>query len=105
MAMSPHPITGVLINSIEVRTGPISESERQTASLLLADGHPRWVVGAMLGRFPLTLTRSGPPPERSRRASAGGHLSRADALRDPRQQTMDQFWSDLFGDDSNADEH
>jgi hypothetical protein len=102
MAMEPHPVTGVLINSIEVRSGPISEGERRTASLLLADGHPRWVVAAMLGRFPLTLTRSGPAPERSRRAAIGGHLSRADALRDPRQQTMDQLWSDLFGDDPGA---
>lgn len=99
MTMKPHPVTGVLINEIETCSGPISEAERHTARLLLADGHPRWVVAAMLGRFPLAFDGTGRKPERPRRVT-GGDLPLRDARHDPRQISMDDFWTDLFGEDA-----
>lgn len=100
MPMTPHPTTGVPINSIETRSGPISTAERQTARLLLDEGHARWVVAAMLGRFPLAFDRGGRAPERkSRRKIAGGELPLGAAKQDPRQISMDDFWADLFGAD------
>lgn len=100
MAMKPHPVTGVLINEIETRHGPISDAERQTARLLFAEDHPRWVVAAMLGRFPLAIDGSGRTPERkSSHKATGGDLSRSAARSDPRQIDMQDFWDDLFGPD------
>lgn len=94
--MKPHPATGVMINEIVISTGPISDAERRTARLLLDEGHARWVVGAMLGRFPLTFNGTGRKPERPRKVS-GGELPLRDAKHDPRQISMDDFWEELFG--------
>lgn len=100
MAMIPHPVTGVLINEVEVHHGPISEKERETARLLLAEGHARWVVAAMLGRFPLAFTGTGAKPA-DRQPRLGGGMSVRDAARDPRQISMEDvvedFFADLFG--------
>lgn len=101
MAMKPHPVTGVLINDIETRQGPISEKERETARLLFQEGYVRWVVAAMLGRFPLEISNTGDRPERPR-GKYGRTLSTRDAARDPRQISMEDihegFFADLFGD-------
>lgn len=97
MATYRHPVTGVLVNEIEVHNGPISEKERETARLLLAEGHARWVVAAMLGRFPLAFNGTGAKPI-DRRRKIGGHLSVRDAARDPRQISMADVWADLFDD-------
>jgi hypothetical protein len=87
MTAMPHPVTGVLINSISlVRYGPITLEERQTAALLLAEGHPRWIVAAMLGRFPLAFTGAGRSPRGYR--PKGSHLSLGEARRDQRQMTL-----------------
>lgn len=103
MADFRHPVTGVQLNVIEVRHGPVSDKERETAKLLLADGLPRWVVAAMLGRFPLAFTGTGAKPGSNRRGKIGGGLSVRDAARDPRQIGMDtlyeDFFTDLFGPD------
>lgn len=96
MAMTPHPVTGVPINQITTRTGPISDAERQTARLLLDEGHARWVVAAMLGRFPLAFNGTGRKPSRPRKVT-GGDLPSSAAKNDPRQISMNDFWDDLFG--------
>lgn len=100
MAMMPHPVTGVLINDIEIRHGRIAEEERQTARLLLNDGHARWVVAAMLGRFPLAFDGTGKKPA-DKRPRIGGGMSIRDAREDPRQIGMqdyiEDFFDDLFG--------
>jgi hypothetical protein len=105
MATFQHPVTGVLVNEIEVRQGPISDKERETARLLLAEGHARWLVAAMLGRFPLAFTGTGARPT-DRRRRIGGHLTTRDAARDPRQISMTDVWTgvfdDLFGPGSGA---
>ncbi|MEA5163436.1 hypothetical protein U5903_21885 [Cereibacter johrii] len=96
MAQVRHPMTGLTINEIEVRYGPISDLERETAKHLLAEGHPRWVVAAMIGRFPLTFNGAGTAPK-GRRQKFGGNLSTREARRDPRQASMDDLFADLFG--------
>lgn len=93
MATIRHPVTGVLMNEIlHIQTGRVTNDERRTARLLLADGHPRWLVAAMLGRFPLAFNGTGQPPSQSR-TPKGGNLSSRDARDDPRQFSME----DLFG--------
>ena len=104
MTMKPHPVTGVMLNEIAISTGPISDTERRTARLLLDEGHPRWVVGAMLGRFPLAFDGTGRKPERPRKVT-GGDLPLRDAKHDPRQISMDNFWEDLFGPDGDSAEN
>ncbi len=100
MAMITHPITGVLINEIETHTGPISEKERDTARLLLQEGHARWVVAAMLGRFPLAFSNTGGKTERLR-TKIGSNLTARDAASDPRQTSMmdefDRSFDEMFG--------
>ena len=95
-----HPITRIAINEITVHNGPITEKERETAQLLLADGHARWVVAAMLGRFPLAFNGTGAKPTDNRRRT-GGNLTARDAAKDPRQISMvaiyDDFFTDLLG--------
>ena len=103
MTMKPHPITGVLINEIETRSGAISAAERQTARLLLNDGHARWVVAAMLGRFPLAFDGTGKKPTRPRKAATGSDLSASAAKHDPRQSDIFALLDDLFGPDDPCD--
>jgi len=88
MAMIPHPVTGLLINTVETRSGSITDKERDTARLLLAEGHPRWVVAAMLGRFPLAFDGTGRKPSSTRRKT-GGNLTLQAAANDPRQMSLD----------------
>lgn len=102
MTTYAHPVTGVMINRIVTNSGPISDAERRTAHLLLEEGHPRWVVAAMLGRFPLAFDGTGRKPQRTR-AIKGGDLPLRDARHDTRQMSMDDFWQDLFGRDSDGD--
>jgi hypothetical protein len=97
MAMIPHPITGLLMNEIELQHGHITDKERQTARHLLADGHARWVVAAMLGRFPLAFSGTRAKPA-DRRPKLGGGMTLRDAARDPRQISMVDVWEDLFDD-------
>lgn len=99
MATYRHPVTGVILNEINITNGPISEIERRTARLLLDEGHARWVVAAMLGRFPLAFNGTGTKPPRPRKVT-GGDLPLNAAKSDPRQLSMDDFWNDLFGDDT-----
>lgn len=83
-----HPETGVMLNELTVlRTGSISDDENRTAALLLAEGHPRWVVAAMLGRHPLAFNGTGRSPADSRR-KLGGHLKTKDARTDIRQDNL-----------------
>lgn len=102
MAAGPtrHPVTGVLINNIELAHGTITPEERHTARLLLQEGHARWVVAAMLGRFPLAFEGTGKTPA-DRRPRLGGGMTLQAALHDPRQISMDDyienFFDDLFG--------
>lgn len=84
MAMIPHPKTGVMINEIETRSGPISQAERDTAQLLLAEGHARWIVAAMLGRLPLAFNGTDAKPADNRRRHTHRTHSSASA-RTPRQ--------------------
>ncbi len=102
MAMKPHPVTGVLINDITLAHGPVTPEERQTARLLLDEGHARWVVAAMLGRFPLAFDGTGKTPAEKRPRLGGGMTLHA-ARHDPRQIGMDDyvedFFNDLFGGD------
>ena len=102
MTMKPHPVTGTLINEIETRSGPISDAERQTARLLLAEGHARWVVAAMLGRFPLAFDGTGRRPARPRKIT-GGDLPLGAAKNDPRQSDIFALLDDLFGHDSTGE--
>jgi hypothetical protein len=100
MGTKHHPVTGVEINDILiVRTGPVTDDERRTARLLLGDGHARWLVAAMLGRFPLAFDGIGAPPAGSRKTSHG-HLPGSAARNDPRQFSLD----DLFGPDDTPDD-
>ena len=95
-----HPVTGVEINDIPiVRSGPVTDDERRTARLLLGDGHPRWLVAAMLGRFPLAYDGIGAPPASSRK-TGHAHLPGSAARTDPRQFSLD----DLFGPDDQPDD-
>jgi hypothetical protein len=95
MSTKRHPVTGVEINDILiVRNGPVTEDERRTARLLLGEGHARWLVAAMLGRFPLAFDGIGGPPAGSRKTSHG-YLPGSAARSDPRQFSLD----DLFGPD------
>lgn len=100
MAMFEYKPTGVMLNEITVSHGKVSDKERDTASLLLAEGHARWVVAAMLGRFPLAFTGTGAKPA-DRRPKIGSHLTTRDAAKDPRQISMadlvEDFFEDLFG--------
>ncbi|MFC3180477.1 hypothetical protein [Cypionkella sinensis] len=88
--MRPHPATGVLLNEVEVHHGTLTDKELQTAQLLLAEGHPRWLVGAMLGCHPLAFNGTGRRPADSRRR-LGGHLTTRDARRDVRQIGLDDW--------------
>jgi hypothetical protein len=93
MATIRHPVTGVLMNEITlINHGKVSDDERRTARLLQTEGHPRWLVAAMLGRFPLAFEGVGGSPSDGRRPM-GGHLAVRDAKADVRQFSMD----DLFG--------
>ncbi len=91
MAMKPHPVTGVMINDVVEIHGPITDEERLTAKLLLAEGNARWLVGAILGRHPLAFNGTGRAPGYSRR-KYGRQLSSAAARADVRQFGMD--WMD-----------
>lgn len=100
MGTKRHPATGVEINDILiVRTGPVSDDERRTARLLLGDGHARWLVAAMLGRFPLAFDGIGGPPTGSRK-TGHGHLPASAARSDSRQFSLDA----LFGPDDEPDD-
>lgn len=94
--MIPHPITGLLMNEIKPHHGKLTEKELQTARILLADGNPRWLVGAMLGCHPLTFNGTGSRPEGRRRI--GGRLSVKDARRDSRQISLDEWVPPTTGD-------
>lgn len=88
MATIRHPVTGVELNSIDIRrSAPLTEAEHRTARLLIAEGHQRWAVAGMLGCFPLAFEGNGRRPTDSRKPT-GGNLSRHDARRDPRQTAM-----------------
>ena len=97
MAMIPHPVTLWPINEIELKHGAIQDKERETARQLLSEGHARWVVAAMLGRFPLAFDGSGEKRTDNRRR-AGSNLTVKDAARDPRQISMVAMWDDLITD-------
>lgn len=95
MATMRHPVTNVLMNEItHIQHGMVTDAERQTAKLLLDEGHPRWLVAAMLGRFPLAFSGTGAKPNDSRKP-IGGNLTTRDARKDHRQFSME----DLFGPD------
>lgn len=101
MAMKKHPVTGVFVNEIGLARGPVTAAERQTARLLLDEGHARWVVAAMLGRFPLAFDGTGKTSAEKRPRPGGGMTLHA-ARNDPRQISMEDhvedFFNDLFGD-------
>jgi hypothetical protein len=97
MATIRHPVTGLLMNDItHIQTGPVSDDERRTARLLQDDGHPRWLIAAMLGRFPLAFSGTGASPNQGRKP-VGGHLSVRAAQTDERQMMMDLFGPDGAG--------
>lgn len=78
------------MNDIETHHGHITEKERDTARLLLAEGHPRWLVAAMLGRHPLAFNGTGRRPADNRRKT-GAHLNINDARRDNRQMGLEEW--------------
>ena len=106
MARVSYPGTTLLINHIELSYGKITDEERRVARMLLADNHARWVVAAMLGRFPLAFTGNGGKPSEPRR-KLGGELSKSAARQDPRQITMydmfEEFLEDLLGPDVDSE--
>lgn len=90
-----HPVTGVEINPLTlIRRGKISDDEKRTARLLLADGVPRWIVAAMLGRFPLTFRGVG-NKAKERKKPIGSHLATRDARSDERQYDMEDLFAAL----------
>jgi len=99
MAADPNRrrVAGVLINNIELAHGPITTEERQAARLLQDEGYARWVVAAMLGRFPLAFKGTGKTPA-DRRPRLGGGMSLEAAKHDPRQIGMDDYIEDFFDD-------
>ncbi|WP_223639252.1 helix-turn-helix domain-containing protein [Rhodobacter sp. TJ_12] len=94
MAGTRHPVTGVELNDMPiVRKGTVTDDERQTAALLLAEGMPRWLVAAKLGRHPLAFNATGRKPAQSMTpAPTGRSMSLAAAHADDRQSAFD----DLF---------
>ncbi|MDZ4393802.1 hypothetical protein [Cypionkella sp.] len=67
MAMIRHPVTGLFMNKIKLHRGAVSAKQRQTAQLLLAEGHPHWLVAAMLGCHPQSFKSNALPPADNRR--------------------------------------
>lgn len=89
MAMKPHPVTGLPINTVVQRFGPLDEKETWTAQVLLDEGHPRWMVAGMIGRHPLSFRSLRPSPQ-GRRVRMGSRLSTKAARDDTRQCDMFQ---------------
>ncbi|WP_131725699.1 helix-turn-helix domain-containing protein [Rhodobacter capsulatus] len=92
MTAKPHPITGVMLNDVKIiRKGQLSDEERQTAALLLAEGVARWEVAARLGCHPLAFNASGRKPAKREPAqpkASGRKLSAAAARADKRQASL-----------------
>lgn len=49
MAMLRHPVTGVLLNRLDLHRKSLDDIEQETARLLRRDGHKIQDIAAMLG--------------------------------------------------------
>ena len=52
MSTFRHPVTGVLLNRIDIKRKALSEAEAETAKLLRQEGHKLQDIAAMLGTNP-----------------------------------------------------